>query len=147
MEIEKSKVTYKEISIFVNMATGYLNANPAQNLLSAALTRVIKMLKTSNEDFEERMKLQRIKLAIKEGSNKAVLINKDNQYQYTEENLLALEQFLKDEQNKTKNIKPVWVEEKELPANLIYSWRSAFEKFVIKEVVIEEDTLPEDDPA
>lgn len=129
---ERSEVTYKELGIFIKTATGYLNSHHEQNVLFTALTRLVRNYKARSEAFDDKINLQRIRLAIKDTTGHKAVIMKDNQYQYTEENLIKLEEYVIAEQNKTLSIKPIYTEEAELPKDFMYTWRSAFEKFAVK---------------
>lgn len=134
----KNEVTYQELKIFTTSATAYLNAYPEQTVLSITLQRVIKVLTRKVEDYDFKINNERIRLAVKDETTKAVIM-KDNQYQFKQEDLLALEKFVLEEGRKTLSVKPIYVGSKELPATLAYSFRRAFENFVIEPIIYKDD--------
>lgn len=136
---DRSEVTYKELGIFIKTATGYLNSHHEQNVLFTALTRLVRNYKARSEAFDDKINLQRIRLAIKDTTGHKAVIMKENQYQYTEENLIKLEEYVITEQNKIISIKPIYTEESELPKDFMYTWRAAFEKFAVKVNQTDED--------
>lgn len=142
--MEKEKITYKELNIFMAGSQNYLNAYPKEDLTVAALKRVRRKNKLKHEDFNEKCEIERIKLASKDDTSAKNIIRINGVLQYDEANTLALEAKLKEMMSKSVDAYTYILKEEDLPKDLAYVWREIFEKFIIAPVVYEDDKVVEE---
>ena len=120
--------TYKEIATFLNAANAYLQAHPEENKLSYALKKVQKEALQHFSTYKEELEELRIRHCATDEKG-IILRNAQGDFEFTKEELLALNKDAKALQDKTIEI--IGHTATELPEDLGENYKEAFTDFVI----------------
>jgi hypothetical protein len=143
------KITNKRVAVFRDVAAAYLKNSSKKTKVYHAAAKLIKSTTKVAEDYADDQTDKRVTLAsTEEKDKKKVLIVENDQYVYSPENRIQLQKELRKLANTEVEIKPHFVDVKEIDEDLSieyagadgntytlsdYEVRSAFEGFIIKE--------------
>ena len=129
--------TKKRAQLFSQWAEAWLNQNKEQSKFNFALSKIRKKIKSQVEDYQDESSEHRITLASVD-DKKNVLIDAQGNFSFTPENHKTLLSKVKEIGKQTIEFEPHFVNQNDIPESLPYSYREAFEGFVIKEQESEE---------
>lgn len=131
--------SYNDLFQYRANAEAYLSRNQKEDrVITFALKKVLKTTRSLVEDYQDDVQDQRSLLSLK-GDKKEIIVNAQGQYQYTAEAEIELRKRIKELGRRPlpDSFKPHFVKAEDVPEDLSFYERNAFEGFVLEKTIEE----------
>jgi len=140
---DKITISNEQLNLFVIAGKQYTSSS-GETVLRIAIEELLPIATKKLQKLERAIEMQRVKFAKKTGS-KHIDRDRYGNYQFTEKDIEDLNKVVDDLNAETVELPYNIVDAKDVPDDLSYDFRKAFEGVVIPKITRKFDNLPQEE--